>query len=300
VVVFSRERRGLISTGLLGLCSHRIGQLTTVRLIARGYRCTLRAPCASLKSIDYFLMPSDLETALRARILTLDLEQITGDFVAQDEFVQVENFLPRPLLDELITMLPELGQMVHRNYIPRHKKGGSVARYALDRAAPRFAELYRAHSLIKFLQTISGRDLLFCPPEDPHSYALYYYTEPGDHIGYHYDTSYYNGARYTVLIGLVDESSCRLEYQLHTKNPTHDVETLSADLKPGMLIAFNGDKLYHRITPLGHGERRIALTFEYLTNTHMHPFLRFVSNMKDSIAYFGFKQVFNANKQGTP
>ena len=36
---------------------------------------------------------------------------------------------------------------------------------------------------------------------------LYYYTEAGDHIGYHYDTSYYKGSRYTILMGLVDKST---------------------------------------------------------------------------------------------
>jgi hypothetical protein len=38
-------------------------------------------------------------------------------------------------------------------------------------------------------------NLLECPPEDPHSHALYYYTEPGDHIGYHYDSSFYKVMR---------------------------------------------------------------------------------------------------------
>jgi len=64
-----------------------------------------------------------------------------------------------------------------------------------------------------------------------------------------------------------------------------------------MLVFFNGDKLYHRITPLKDNERRVALTLEYLTTTHMNFLLRFISNMKDSVAYFGFKQVFGANKR---
>jgi len=238
-------------------------------------------------------MKNDLDTELRNHIATLDLEQLRGEFIAQDEFVQVENFLPRSLADEMLDTLPQLDPLVHRNYIPRHKKGGSVSRFDLDASAPRFAELYNAPALTDFLEAISGQELSRCPSDDPHTYALYYYTEPGDHIGYHYDTSYYRGARFTVLIGLVAAPSCKLECRLHTKNPAHEVETLSADLQPGMLILFNGDKLYHKVTPLAGNERRVALTFEYLTDTRMHPFLRFVSNMKDSIAYFGFKQVFN-------
>ncbi|HEX2245237.1 MAG TPA: hypothetical protein VHH94_02965, partial [Gammaproteobacteria bacterium] len=61
---------------------------------------------------------------------------------------------------------------------------------------------------------------------------------------------------------------------------------------PGTLAIFNGDKLYHRITPLRRGERRIALTLEYITNVQMAPLLRFISTMKDAIAYFGFSSLF--------
>jgi hypothetical protein len=55
---------------------------------------------------------------------------------------------------------------------------------------------------------------------------------------------------------------------------------------------FNGDNLYHRVTPLGENEQRIVLTLEYVTNAQMSRLNRFVSNMKDAIAYFGFRQVF--------
>jgi hypothetical protein len=70
---------------------------------------------------------------------------------------------------------------------------------------------------------------------------------------------------------------------------------------PGALVFFDGDKLRHRITPLGANEMRVSLTFEYVTNPNMRPWQRFISNMKDSIAYFGFGQVFRrkAGKNGS-
>lgn len=242
-------------------------------------------------------MINNLNNDLRTRVSTLDIEQLKGEFSAQDEFVQIEDFLPHSLVGEMLNTLPNIEALVHRNYIPRHKKGGSISRYDLDRAAPFFSELYNATTLTEFLENLCGCKLSVCPPNDPHTYALYYYTEPGDYIGYHYDTSYYQGARYTVLIGLVSAPSCVLEYQLHTKDPEREIATNSVELQPGMLVLFNGEKLHHRITPLDRNEQRIALTFEYLTNTKMHPFMRFVSNMKDSIAYFGFKQVFQQSRK---
>jgi hypothetical protein len=227
----------------------------------------------------------------------LDVPLLRHRFLAQNEFLAIENFLPTSCLAQLAAALPALEPRVHRNYIPRHKKGGSISKFDLDEYAPTFGELYRADLLRDILTQITGQPLLLCPGNDPHTYALYYYTEVGDHIGYHYDTSYYRGARYTVLIGVVDDSSCRLEYQLYRDDPARAPETAELQLTPGTLVIFNGDKLYHRITPLAEGERRIALTLEYVTSPAMHPIRRFVSNMKDAIAYFGFKQVFKSRAQ---
>lgn len=213
------------------------------------------------------------------------------DYAQQNEFIFIPEFLSPDTLAAIKARLPALRKAVHRNYIPRHKKGGSISRYKLDELAPEIASLYADPALKKWLEALCGKRLQASPPEDPHAYALYYYTEAGDHIGYHYDTSYYRGERYTVLLGLVDDSSSRLEYQLHRRSRTQATECGSAALAPGAMAFFNGDKLYHRVTPLGEDEERIALTLEYVTDPRMHPWHRFVSNMKDSIAYFGFSQV---------
>ena len=234
---------------------------------------------------------------LQQQLDALDKEAVRQSFHSTNEFMQIEQFLPANFTNALVGELDKLDGSIHRNFIPKHKKGGSVSRFDLDRQAETFGQLYDFEPLNEFLSFVAGRPLLQCPANDPHTYALYYYTEPGDHIGYHYDTSYYKGARYTVLLGLVDESSCRLEYQLHKDDESRETQTLDTQLTPGKLVFFNGDKLYHRITPLQENERRIALTLEYLTSEKMNPCLRFISNMKDSIAYFGFKQVFGQNRR---
>ncbi len=221
-----------------------------------------------------------------------EIQPLRERFLAQDEFLVIPDLLPKALLAVLLGALPGLRHAVHRNFIPKHKKGGSISRYTLDASAPQFPGLYLNPDLRRGLEQITGQTLLDCPAEDPHTYALYYYTEPGDHIGWHYDTSYYRGIRYTVLIGLVDRSSSRLECQLYRGNAKRRTEDLSLALAPGMLVVFNGDKVYHRVTPLGANEERIALTMEYVTDPSMAWFPRFVSNMKDAIAYFGLKAAF--------
>jgi hypothetical protein len=235
----------------------------------------------------------DLQIELSQAIATLDSPQIKTDFQSQNEFLVVENFLPNNILNGLLRTLPSLQPAIHRNYIPRHKKGGSVSRYDLDSLAPLFGEFYRLPVWLQFLREITAEELIYCPDSDPHTYALYYYTEPGDHIEYHYDTSYYRGKRYTVLLGLVDRSSCRLEYQLYRDDPGKKTQIGALSINPGTFVLFNGDKLYHRITPLGKNEERIVLTLEYVTDSRMNGFYRFISNMKDAIAYFGFRPVFH-------
>jgi hypothetical protein len=234
----------------------------------------------------------DADQAMKSRFRDLDTEALRGEFAAQGAFLHVPDFLAPEITAQLIAAVEAVKTSVNRNYLPGHKQGGSVSRHAIDSLAPFVAELYRSPALIGWLERLSGERLQVSPPEDPHAYALYFYTRPGDHIGWHYDTSYYAGRRYTLLLGVVDQSSCRLDYELHTREPGVAAVPGSLQIPPGGLVFFDGDKLRHRITPLAAGETRVSLTFEYVTDPAMHPWRRVISNMKDAVAYFGFRQVF--------
>ena len=222
----------------------------------------------------------------------VDVEALRRTYVEQDEFVYIERWLPPALVARLVADVDRVRPAIHRNYIPRHKKGGSVSAYTLVAQAPAIVALYRSPAFLEFLARLTGARLQRCPATDPHACALYFYTEPGDHIGFHYDTSYYRSARYTVLVGLVERSSSRLVCQLHRGLPGRTPVEVSLRTDPGTFILFNGDRLWHAITPLGAGEERVSLTLEFVTDPRMAPLKRFVSNMKDSIAYFGFRSVF--------
>ena len=52
-------------------------------------------------------------------------------------------------------------------------------------------------------------------------------------MGRHYDTSYYKGARYTILVGLVQESSSRLLCRLHTRQPDRTPRDLAVATTAG-------------------------------------------------------------------
>ncbi len=215
------------------------------------------------------------------------IEEIAKIYEEQGEFFSIDRFLPQEVIDQFMAEVESVRPKLNRNYIPIHKKGGSVSHYVLRESAPSILAFYRSPAFIQWLSQIVGVPLLLCPDDDPHACALYFYTEPGDHIGWHYDTSYYNGARYTVLLGLVDRSTSRLECHLHTKEPGREVKELSLTTDPGLLVFFNGDKLYHAVTPSAEGEERIVLTLEYVTDPTMSLGKRWFSNLKDAFSYFG-------------
>ena len=236
--------------------------------------------------------PFNVNSALLARLQGFDTESLRREFLAQGAFVAVNDFLPPAVTSRLIAAVDAVKPLAHRNYVPGHKRGGSISRHTIDAHAAVIAELYRSQALFDWLARLAGEILQASPLDDPHAYALYLYTVPGDHIGWHYDTSYYVGRRYTMLLGVIDESSSRLEYELHTRDAGVAAVAGSLQIPPGGMVFFDGDRLRHRITPLGKAEVRVSLTFEYVTNPRMHGGWRFISNMKDAIAYFGFRQVF--------
>ena len=236
--------------------------------------------------------------AVERAIAELDLDRLERDYWDQNEFLYIPQFLPRALVETmLVPQAQALQAGLNRNYIPGHKKGGSVSYYTVKEQAPPFIELYQSTTFRSLLNRLARVALLPCPDNDPHSCALYYYTEAGDHIGYHYDTSYYKGARYTVLMGLLDRSTqCRLVCDLFKDVPGKQPVHRELATAPGDLVVFNGDKLWHAVTPLGEGEERIVLTMEYVTNPEMGPFKRLYSNLKDSFAYFGLRSVFKRSR----
>jgi hypothetical protein len=225
----------------------------------------------------------------------LDRAALEREYREQGEFLFIPRFLPvsslRPFLEDVDRLEPDL----HRAYLPRHKKSGSVSHFAVAAAGPALLELYRSAASHRFLSQITGADLELCPDHDPHACALYFYTEAGDHMGYHYDTSYYRGARYTVLLGLVQDSSSRLLCRLHTRQPGRPSRELAVATEPGSLVIFNGDTVYHGVSPSRAGERRVVFTMEYVTNREMGRAQCIVSNLKDAFAYFGISSLWQSH-----
>lgn len=230
----------------------------------------------------------DFEPGLSAALEALDFDQAHRQYWEQNEFLFLERFVPPEIVDRLLAEANIVRPDINRNYVPSHKKGGSVSYYTLHHKAPAILALYRSSAFRTFLSRLTESELLLCPEDDPHSCALYFYTEPGDHIGFHYDTSYYKGDRYTVLIGLVERSEhCRLVARLYKDRPNREIREIRIPMESGSMVVFNGDRLWHAVTPLEAGGERVILTLQYVTDQRMGPVKQLFSNMKDAFAYFG-------------
>jgi hypothetical protein len=241
--------------------------------------------------------PPDVSSEIARAVLALDEARLQREYWEQDEFLFLPAFLPPAVVERLLEDVEKLEPGLNRNYIPRHKKGGSVSHFAIADGGPNLLAFYHSEPFRAFLSRLVRADLQLCPDEDPHACALYFYTEAGDHMGHHYDTSYYKGARYTVLVGLVQDSTSRLLCRLHTRQPGRTPRDLEVATTPGSMVIFNGDKVYHGVSPASAGDRRVVLTLEYVTSREMGRFKRLFSNLKDAFAYFGIKSLFQSARR---
>lgn len=238
-----------------------------------------------------------LEPRLATWIDGCDAEPLRATYRLQDEAVWSGDFVPPELVADLRVEADRLESHVVRKYVPLIKQSGAVSFHQIRETAPNVVALYHSPAFIGLVERIVGRRLQTCPGFDAHACALYFYTEPGDHIGWHYDTSHYEGERFTVLIALSDDSSARLLLQLFRGNPDRAVEHLELATRPGTFVVFNGDKLYHAVSPIAAGERRVVLSLEYVTSRRMGRWRRFIAAMKDAIAYFGFRQLIFGSRR---
>jgi hypothetical protein len=114
--------------------------------------------------------PGALSQEIQRAIQALDLDQTRQKYWEQNECVALERFLqPEVMTEYLIPEVEHLRPDVHRTYISRHKKGGSISSYTLAEKTSVFLELYRSPAFTDFLSRLVGARLVPCPDHDPHA-----------------------------------------------------------------------------------------------------------------------------------
>jgi hypothetical protein len=148
-----------------------------------------------------------------------------------------------------------------------------------------FIELYEDINFLNFISDIVGEKIFVCPEFDKHRIGIYKYCKKGDFIDWHYDKSFYNGRRYTVLIALKNcniEQECNLEYKYKDKIYKWNSQKFN-------MIIFNGNQLYHRVSKMKEHNfqttDRIIFTMEYITDTRINFINKFIDDIKNRIVY---------------
>ena len=201
------------------------------------------------------------------------------------------NFLPAAAFQQLHDEIRQLGQ-TERSYLPIHKQGGTVAYETLHHHAPKVIAFFNHADLHNLLSRLIGETVYPTPIEDQSACSLLYYTQPGDHINWHYDHNFYNGRHFTVLLPIVNQQNDAPEQlssaQLMVK--TGDHEQVIAG-KPNTLIVFEGAKVLHKVTRLAPNETRIILSMTFAT-TPQASFVTAVARRIKDVAFFGIRALW--------
>lgn len=207
-----------------------------------------------------------------------------------DALATVGDFLP-PAQFDLIRREAETLAGVERNYVPTHKKGGTIAYETVIASAPAIVGLYHSHAMQGFVSRTIGVNVIPTPLHDQSSLSVLVYERPGDHIGWHFDHNFYRGRHFTVLLALENRGSdegslshARLAARLA------GVDTAVAT-PPNSLILFEGAKVLHKVSALEAGERRMILSMTYCTDARANLSQAAARRIKDT-AFFGLRALW--------
>ncbi|MEE4377939.1 MAG: hypothetical protein V2J55_10595 [Candidatus Competibacteraceae bacterium] len=208
----------------------------------------------------------------------------------QEKWITIPDFLPsetfQALQEQALTC-----QLTERSYLPGHKKGGTIAYEKLHSLAPKLVAFYQSAELRALCSRIIGEAVVPTPIHDQSSCSLLFYEKPDDHIGWHYDYNFYHGRHFTALLPIVNQSTedDRLSSaKLVIKTGGQDIVIPTP---PNSLVLFEGAHIYHKVTPLGHQERRILLSMTFCTNPQTSLIKNQIRRIKDT-AYFGIRALW--------
>jgi hypothetical protein len=180
-----------------------------------------------------------------------------------------------------------------RTYIPTHKKGATIGYDALRKNAPKAVSLYHTAQYQQFIAAIVGVHLKPTPVQDNSSLSVLVYDQSGDHIGWHYDHNFYRGRHFTVLIGIENsnpDATGLSEAKLLIRKATG--EEIEIRTPPNTFVLFEGAKTFHKVTPIGEGERRVILSMTYCTDSRNSHLQELARKIKDT-AFFGARALWN-------
>lgn len=227
-------------------------------------------------------------TAQTALLDWTDFGPAPQDFA--ERLCVLPDVLPQAAFDTLAAEIEPLVD-TERNYVPTHKKGGTIAYETLRATAPRVTAFYRSPALQRFISDIVKVEVGPTPLRDQSSLSVLHYDRPGDHIGWHYDYNFYKGRHFTVLLPIlnrgIDGGLSAAKLMVRKGREEKVIET-----PPNTLVVFEGVKVLHKVTPIDDGERRIVLSMTFCTDSRHSILQEGMRRVKDT-AFFGLRALWS-------
>lgn len=210
----------------------------------------------------------------------------------QHPLIRCESFLPPALFLQLQEEVRANAERAERRSIPLHKKGATLSYEALHRHAPACLSVYHSPALWRWLSEVVGQEVRPVADHDQSACSLLYYSEPGDHIAWHYDHNFYKGRHFTALLSLVNRSATGTvsASRLQSKNGAGEVRDV--DTSENVLVLFEGARVLHRVTPTEPGDVRIVLSMTFATDPRVGWLAEVPRRIKD-VAYFGLRALWD-------
>jgi hypothetical protein len=207
-------------------------------------------------------------------------------FFERERIVRVEGFLAPKDLEALRAECEANRPHAERSYIPKHKKGGTLSYEAIHHRAPACLSFYHSGPLRDWLSAVVGERLEPTADHDQSSCSILYYDQSGDQINWHYDYNFYAGRHFTVLLSLVNraaEGGLSAGRLMQRTKKGGDVEW---DTSENALVIFEGARVFHRVSPIEGGDRRVMLSMTFSTDPRINPVKEVARRIKD-MAYYG-------------
>lgn len=135
-------------------------------------------------------------------------------------------------------------------------KSGYANYFIAKEIIPDYISYIESKEFSNKISKIIGRNLSLNPFNDKEKLFLKVYYDEKDGMDWHYDKNFSNKSRYTIVIPLIEDdcNTSNLEY-INIKSG----EIEKALVQEGKAILYEGDKIYHRVTPQTKGCLRISL-----------------------------------------
>lgn len=225
---------------------------------------------------------------------SLDEEEMARRYHDDGGVLVLPRLLPKVLVDEMVAEARRLVPRAVRKRALFVRKAGALAHPTIVREAPAMHALHTSPALLAMFERVTGVPLSHRDPGEAHASALYTYTEPGDWMDWHFDECGCEpGDSFSTVIGLIDDSSSRLEIETHRDSPELEPLRRSLHTVPGTFTFFCGTRAFHRVTPLGEGEERVTFAFTYIRKgKRPGGIYNFRMKLGNALVYFGLRHLF--------